>query len=199
MSAAPPTATAALHTVFGRAIRRHGSCSPLVPHLSTSISRAIRTPPVYKPGPVGQPELPGRSFLSECSRLQPLAAYPRRVHRGGPPLAAYLALLQLGFTLPPALPRARWALTPPFHPCLIPRCLGGHRRCLFCGTFRHALPRAQALPGSLPCGARTFLDRWPGRWSARPRVATVRPTALIPDDDGENLTMSTRSREMTSF
>jgi len=28
-----------------------------------------------------------------------------------------LALLPLGFTLPPLLPAARWALTSPFHPC----------------------------------------------------------------------------------
>jgi len=40
----------------------------------------------------------------------------------------------------------------------------GRRRCIFCGTFRHAaailpLPCAQALPGSLPYGARTFLEQ----------------------------------------
>src|SRR6202041_2887961 len=55
----------------------------------------------------------GRSFLSGCGRPHPPAAYPRRVDRGGPPLAAYLALLQLGFTVPPTLPWARWALTRP--------------------------------------------------------------------------------------
>src|SRR5919108_6332901 len=31
-------------------------------------------------------------------------------------LAAYLALLRLGVAVPPLLPAARWALTPPFHP-----------------------------------------------------------------------------------
>ena len=36
--------------------------------------------------------------------------------RCGPHLAAYLALLRLGVTLPPLLPVVRWALTPPFHP-----------------------------------------------------------------------------------
>ena len=40
----------------------------------------------------------------------------------------------------------------------------GRRRCIFCGTFRHAaaikpLPCAQALPGSPPFGARTFLEQ----------------------------------------
>src|SRR5919109_567799 len=36
--------------------------------------------------------------------------------RCGPHLAAYLALLRLGVAVPPLLPAARWALTPPFHP-----------------------------------------------------------------------------------
>jgi hypothetical protein len=68
-------------------------------------------------------------------------------------LAAYLALLQLWFTMPFVLPRPRWALTPPFHPYL----LRG-------GLFSVALSviavahDAQALPGSLSHGARTFLD-----------------------------------------
>ena len=30
---------------------------------------------------------------------------------------AYSALLRVGFDVPPASPPARWALTPPFHPC----------------------------------------------------------------------------------
>jgi DNA-directed RNA polymerase subunit alpha len=58
----------------------------------------------------------GRSFLSECDRPHSLAAYPRRVCRRGLLLAAYSALLQLGFTVPSVSPRTRWALTPPFHP-----------------------------------------------------------------------------------
>ena len=29
----------------------------------------------------------------------------------------YSALLPVGFAVPPPLPEARWALTPPFHPC----------------------------------------------------------------------------------
>ena len=43
-------------------------------------------------------------------------ADPHRL-RGTP---AYLVLLRGGFTLPVLLPVRRWALTPPFHPCLIP-------------------------------------------------------------------------------
>src|SRR5690606_6583386 len=36
----------------------------------------------------------------------------RRTVRAPP----YLALLQVGFSMPPPSPGARWALTPPFHP-----------------------------------------------------------------------------------
>ncbi len=51
-----------------------------------------------------------------------------------------LALLRVGFAVPPPSPETRWALTPPFHPCLCPR--GGHRRSVLCGTFRRV-----ATPG----------------------------------------------------
>ena len=36
--------------------------------------------------------------------------------RGLDPRHPYSVLLPVGFTLPPLLPEARWALTPPFHP-----------------------------------------------------------------------------------
>lgn len=60
----------------------------------------------------------------------------------------------------PATPVARRAVGS--YPTISPlpaQC--GSRRCIFCGTFRRLPPRevtgAQALPGGLPCGARTFL------------------------------------------
>jgi len=69
-----------------------------------------------------------------------------------------LALLPLGFALPLPLPVARWALTSPFHPCPIRRssavCFLWH-----CPSRTTVIARAQALPGSAPKGARTFLDR----------------------------------------
>ena len=40
------------------------------------------------------------------------------------------------------LPAARCALTAPFHPCLP---LAGHRRCVFCGTFRRLAPPRRYL------------------------------------------------------
>src|SRR5689334_4320309 len=52
--------------------------------------------------------------------------------RCGSHLAAYLALLRLGVTVPPTLPPTRWALTPPFHPC--PPVARG--RSVLCGPVR---------------------------------------------------------------
>jgi len=94
----------------------------------------------------------GRSSPTASSSLP--AAHRCRWGRCGPHLAAYLALLRLGVAVPSLLPATRWALTPPFHP--YPPALARPRAVCFllpcpspCG--------AQALPGSLPCGARTFL------------------------------------------
>jgi len=36
----------------------------------------------------------------------------------------------------PGYPGTWWALTPPFHPCLIPGSNRGHRRSCFCGPIR---------------------------------------------------------------
>src|SRR5688500_15645177 len=65
----------------------------------------------------------------------------RNRERCGPHLAAYLALLRLGVTLPPLLPAARWALTPPFHP--YPRGLAAAAG----GFFSVALSVAFRRPG----------------------------------------------------
>ena len=73
----------------------------------------------------------------------------------------YLALLRVGFTLPRVLPRARCALTAPFHPY--------RRRSGLAVSFLWHFPwtRApQALPGTLSYGARTFLP--PKRATAWP-------------------------------
>jgi hypothetical protein len=71
------------------------------------------------------------------------------------PRHPYSVLLPVGFTVPPLLPEARWALTPPFHP--YPARAG---RFAFCGTFPEV-----ALAGRYPApcfrGARTFLPSLP--------------------------------------
>jgi hypothetical protein len=65
--------------------------------------------------------------------------------RDGPSLAPYLALHPMGFTVPPCLRVARWALTPPFHPCS-----GEPGRFVFCGTVRRRFlpkPPPACIPG----------------------------------------------------
>src|SRR5688500_6908090 len=61
----------------------------------------------------------------------------------------------MGFAVPEPLPTLRWALTPPFHPYLMR--LAPVRRFTFLWHFPRGFPH-RALPGILPCGARTFLS-----------------------------------------
>lgn len=65
----------------------------------------------------------------------------------------YSVLLPVGFAVPSMLPCPRWALTPPFHPCLRKR-----RRSALCGTFPGVAP-AGRYPAPCFRGARTFLPR----------------------------------------
>jgi hypothetical protein len=58
--------------------------------------------------------------------------------------------------MPGLSPGPRWALTPPFHPCLIPGLAAGAIGGLFSVACPWGCPR-WALPTSLPCGGRTFL------------------------------------------
>jgi hypothetical protein len=69
----------------------------------------------------------------------------------------YLALLRAGFCLPRLLPGARCALTAPFHPCLFAPAVPERPSavCFLC-HFPSSCPD-RALPGTLPCGVRTFL------------------------------------------
>ena len=106
----------------------------------------------------------------------------------GARLPPYLVLLRVGFTMPPALPPERCALTAPFHPYrrssrpgLRPSgqsCVCRNtriRRYLFCGTgrLRALKPTSRTLSGTLPCGVRTFLPRWTPLTRGQP-AATAR-------------------------
>ncbi len=113
-----------------------------------------------KPGSVrptrGRPRQP---FIWDARHRASRATYPNPTR--ATPSDSYLVLLQVGFTLPRVLPRARCALTAPFHPYPQPggarvRRADKHRAVYFLWHFPSA-HAAQALPGTLPCGARTFL------------------------------------------
>src|SRR5918996_2429827 len=103
------------------------------------------------------------SSLWDACRQAPRAAHPQ-LERPGPGLAAYLALLRPGVTVPRPLPGRAVGSYPTVSPLPF-----GSRAVSFlwpcpspCG--------AQALPGGLPCGARTFLDS-----PANRRAATIAP------------------------
>jgi len=82
------------------------------------------------------------------------------------PRHPYSVLLPVGFTLPPLLPAARWALTPPFHPYPAISAAWGFQavekagRFPFCGTFPGVAP-AGCYPAPCFRGARTFLTSPP--------------------------------------
>jgi len=107
----------------------------------------------HKPSSVVAPRGGGPgSFIWDPDCSEPQAAYPG-LGRDRQPLVPYLALLRVGFAVRPLLPAARCALTAPFHPCLCPAGPSA-----VCSLWHFPSPRdARALPGTLPCGARTFL------------------------------------------
>src|SRR5678815_2313013 len=109
----------------------------------------------------------GRPSPAASSNLPAASRACARDGRCGPHLAAYLVLLRLGVTVPPRLRSGRWALTPPFHPYPVL----AHKAVCFLWPCPSPLG-AQALPGSLPCGARTFLGH-----VAAPATITPGPTA----------------------
>src|SRR5437870_11601033 len=90
--------------------------------------------------------------LAESSDLP--GDFGRAVRKTSP----YLVLLRAGFCLPPVLPRARCALTAPFHP--YPPSPKRRRAVYFLCHYPSGCPD-RALPGALPCGVRTFLPPKP--------------------------------------
>jgi len=98
------------------------------------------------------------SFLWDRHCCRPQAAYPGLRWRG-PRLVPYLALLRVGFAMRPLLPAARCALTAPFHPCLCDPRERAPPSAVFSLLHFPSPCGARALPGTLPFGARTFLQR----------------------------------------
>jgi hypothetical protein len=72
----------------------------------------------------------------------------------------YLALLRVGFTLPPPLPPGRCALTAPFHPYRSTRLAPGGRAVCFLWHFPSPRKRDdRVLPGTLPSWSSDFPPR----------------------------------------
>ena len=126
---------------------------------------------------------PTRGFLFQRGT----AALKRAcAQRAGPALPSYLALHHAGFSVPPVSLPERWALTPPFHPCLtscrrrvfarlLRRHLAGfpapchraalRRRSILCGTFRSSTAPHRAVPDATRRSAKLRLPAEPA-WLA---------------------------------
>jgi hypothetical protein len=126
-----------------------------------------RGEPADKPGSVADSH---SSRAHVTARLKRPTRGPARAARRGPKTACppIWSCSGVGFTLPSVLPPTRCALTAPFHPC---RPAGRRGLAVY---FLWHFPWArtpQALPGTLPFGARTFLPR-----GFAPEAAAVWPT-----------------------
>src|SRR6202011_990232 len=120
------------------------------------------------------PRSPGRDHSSRpevaLGLQQPTRRRPAEAGRDGRPTSPYLALLRMGFTVPPPLPSGRCALTAPFHPCRpVPKEIG--RRLLFCDTFLRVTATG-CYPACRPLRSSDFPPRllgaiaWPARAGA---------------------------------
>ena len=129
-----------------------------------------------KPGSVGRHrDGTGQSFLLvTCCHATP-AAYPGATR--ATPMLPYLALPRMGFAVPVLLPVLRWALTPPFHPCLCLAAIGGLLSvALSVASRRPAVNRHPALRGpDFPLRARGA-QRLPGELP----VVIIRASSHLP-------------------
>src|SRR5665213_3568200 len=139
-------------------------------------SPRLKYQPAYKPGSVRPVARATNVTAIPLVRRLPGAScnLPERLARTDPGLASqrrsYSVLLPMGFAVPPSLPKARCALTAPFHPYRSQNATQPWRSVL-CGTVPEASPReglspAGCYPAPFVHGARTFL---PGRLSALAR------------------------------
>jgi hypothetical protein len=86
--------------------------------LARGAATIIPLAPASRPGSSDLPE--GSSSCAACAAQKGVRSF-ERAQRAGPALPSYLVLHHAGFAVPPPLLPERWALTPPFHPCL--RCV----------------------------------------------------------------------------
>ena len=138
-----------------------------------------------------------RPFVLGACCHAPHATYPDgkagNSPEGFPSYHPYSVLLPVGFTVPLLLPVARWALTPPFHPCRACRSMSG-------GLLSVAL----SLGSPPPVVIRHRVSMEPGLSSpAAFRLLLVRPPGqLAPCIKGfiaENANEKTRSAVRRSF
>ncbi len=126
-----------------------GVCGRPVSRVLSRASRPVGRPFIWTPG------RPGVLAVHHGGR----AKTARGVRRRPPP---NLTLLPAGLAMPPPSPGARWALTPPFHPC---RPSGRIRGPAVCSLWRFP----SGLPGRTLSGAiSSWSPDFPHRPGARP-------------------------------
>src|SRR5712691_1612040 len=140
----------------------------------SAFSRRAKKPErAGKPNSVPRPGFPDRS-RDHSSRpevafglQQPTRRRPAEAGGTGTLPSPYLALLRMGFAVPPPLPSGRCALTAPFHPYRPdPKETG--RRSVFCGTFLRVAATG-CYPACRPLWSSDFPPRLLGAiaWPAR--------------------------------
>ena len=168
-----------------------GTCDPAAPGSSSPASGGRMFMPCGNPSKTGSATdwSPGPGASNSWWRSRPIsrvlswtviplgAASPLRSSSlpgpdAGNVMRSLFGLAPGGVCRAGLLPGSRCALTAPFHPCHASGCLSAAGP--FDGIFLLHFPSAraaQALPGTVPCGARTFLgiDRSMTRLSGRLR------------------------------
>ena len=135
------------------------------------ITSAFRLAAFHSRNLTWAPDPKGGSFLYDADYSAPPAAYPGlatlvRLWRG-PRLVPYLALLRVGFTMPSLSPADAVVSYTTVSPLPVPECASFDARpSAVCSLWHFPSPYdARSLTGTLPCGARTFLE-WAGPLSA---------------------------------
>ncbi len=117
------------------------------------------------------PEREWRPSIYERRCRRPPAAYPD-TRAGSPQTCPVWPCSGWGLPSLPGHPGSWWSLTPPFHPYL-PFTVRAPMRRAVCSLWHWPAGHPEwALPTTLPCGARTFLEPLPWRataWSTHPR------------------------------
>ncbi len=166
----PAGASDLAQTCLGRA---PGCWSGLISRVLSRASQPPATISLGRPSPAASNALPGSR--DETGRL---------VRRLAASLLPYVDFHRTGFAVPPMSPPARWALTPPFHPCPghgrgRPRPPG--RRSVLCCTFPGLAPGGR-YPPSCPAvpGLSSAPEKGPRPPGPLQRERSYRPAVRSP-------------------
>ena len=157
-----------LHAPFGlrKLLGEKRAATPFPTPLSSQ-----KKEPACKPGSVGDSHSSGMHVTAHLMR-------PTRERCGRHHGSSIWSCSEWGLPCREVLPPARCALTAPFHPYLSPALPPAPSAVSFLWHFPSA-HAAQALPGTLPCGARTFLPRR-GAWRDCPAGSWKQATGFSP-------------------